>query len=78
MENEGQQPGPAGVAAIIQQAKDSNITVIFVAPQFDTSSALTIADEIGGNVVFADPLMTDYESTIFKLAEDMVKGFKNG
>ena len=78
VENEGQQPGPAGVAAIIQQAKDSNITVIFVAPQFDTSSALTIADEIGGNVVFADPLMTDYESTIFKLAEDMVKGFKNG
>jgi zinc transport system substrate-binding protein len=77
IEDEGKQPGPAGIDAIIKQAQDENITVIFVAPQFDTSSAETIADEIGGNVVFANPLMSNYEVTITKLAEDMVTGFEN-
>jgi len=77
IEDEGKQPGPAGIDAIIKQAQDENITVIFVAPQFDTSSAVTIADEIGGNVVFANPLMSNYEETITKLAEDMVTGFEN-
>ena len=77
IEDEGKQPGPAGIDAIIKQAKNESITVIFVAPQFDTSSAETIASEIGGNVVFANPLMEDYEVTITKLAEDMVTGFEN-
>jgi zinc transport system substrate-binding protein len=77
IEDEGKQPGPAGIDAIITQAKEENITVIFVAPQFDTSSAETIASEIGGNVVFANPLMSNYEETITKLAEDMVIGFEN-
>jgi zinc transport system substrate-binding protein len=72
----GKQPGPAGIAAIIEQAQNENITVIFVSPQFDTSSAETIAAEIGGSVVFANPLMTNYESTILKLAQDMVTGFE--
>jgi zinc transport system substrate-binding protein len=76
IEDEGKQPGPAGIAAIISQAKEENIKVIFVAPQYDTSSAETIAGEIGGNVVFANPLMTDYKATIIRLAEDMVSGFK--
>jgi zinc transport system substrate-binding protein len=75
IEDEGKQPGPAGIDAIISQALDHNITVIFVAPQFDTSSAETIADEIDGEVVFANPLMTDYEETITKLAGDIVTGF---
>lgn len=77
IEDGGKQPGPAGIDAIISQAKDENITVIFVAPQFDTSSAETIASEIGGNVVFANPLMANYIETITKLAEDMVTGFEN-
>jgi len=76
IEDDGKQPGPAGIAAIITQAKEENITVIFVAPQYDTSSAETIAGEIAGNVVFANPLMTDYNATVIKLAEDMVSGFK--
>jgi zinc transport system substrate-binding protein len=78
IEDDGKQPGPAGIDAIISQAKEDNITVIFVAPQFDTSSAETIASEIGGNVVFANPLMSNYEETITKLAEDMITGFEKG
>jgi len=76
IEDEGKQPGPAGINAIISQAREQNITVIFVAPQYDTSSAVTIASEIDGKVIFANPLMTNYEETITRLAEDMVSGFK--
>jgi zinc transport system substrate-binding protein len=76
IEDEGKKPGPVGIDAIINQALNENITVIFVAPQFDTSSAETIAEEINGEVVFANPLMTDYEETISKLSEDIVNGFK--
>ncbi len=77
IEDEGKEPGLQGLNAIIQQAQDENITVIFVAPQFDTTNAETVATEIGGIVVFADPLMSNYEETITKLAEDMVTGFEN-
>ena len=76
IEEEGKQPGPTGIASIITQVKDENITVIFVSPQFDTTSAETIANEIDGSVVFANPLMTNYEETITKLAVDMVTGFE--
>jgi len=76
IEEGGKQPGSAGVAAIIDQAKEENITVIFVAPQFDTSSAEVIAQEIGGRVVFANPLSDNYETTLFNIAEDIVSGFE--
>jgi len=75
IEDEGKEPGPAGVAALIQQAKALNISVIFVSPQFDTSNAQTIADEIGGRVIPVNPLMSDYRETLMQLAEDMVLGF---
>ena len=75
IEDEGKQPGPAGVAALIQQAREFNISVIFVSPQFDTSNAQTIAEEIHGSVIAADSLMSEYQSTLLQLAEDMRKGF---
>jgi len=76
IEDEGKQPGPAGVAAIIEQAKNELITIIFVSPQYDTSSAETIANEINGTVVFADSLMRNYQETLQSLASEIVKGFQ--
>ena len=76
IEEEGKQPGPAGVAAIIEQAKNENISVVFVTPQYDISSAETIAEEIGGEVIYANPLMSDYRSTLYQLVFDMISGFE--
>ncbi|MDG6228859.1 MAG: zinc ABC transporter substrate-binding protein [Candidatus Thermoplasmatota archaeon] len=75
IEDEGKEPGPAGIAALIQQAKALNISVIFVSSQFDTSNAQTIADEIDGKVIPVNPLMSDYWETLMQLAKDMVLGF---
>lgn len=75
IEEDGKKPGPAGIAAIIDQAQNQEITIIFISPQFDTSSAQTIADEIGGEVIAADPLTSDYDHTLMNLAEALVSGY---
>jgi len=75
IEEGGKQPGPAGIAAIIEQAKNEHISIIFVSPQFDTSSAEIIAEQIEGEVAFANPLMTDYIETLNSLAESLVRGY---
>ncbi len=75
IEDEGKQPGPTGLAAIINQTRNQNISVIFVSPQYDTSSAQTIADEIDGIVAYADPLTSDYKQTIQNLAQFIIQGY---
>lgn len=60
IENEGKEPTAAGMARMIAQAKERNITVIFAEPQFNPQSAKVIADAIGGRVVFIDSLAGDY------------------
>ncbi len=70
----GKEPGPAGVAALIDQAKEENITVIFVSAQFPTEDANTIASEIGGEVVMVDPLASNYIENLRSVATEMKKG----
>jgi zinc transport system substrate-binding protein len=48
------EPTPATVAAIIRQAKEKNITVVFVEKMFNPNIAQSIADDIGGHVVVFD------------------------
>ncbi len=48
IEKEGKEPQAAYMARLINEARDKNIRVIFVSPQFDTRSAEAIAREIGG------------------------------
>ncbi|MFW3146471.1 MAG: metal ABC transporter solute-binding protein, Zn/Mn family [Thermoplasmatota archaeon] len=74
IEEEGKKPGPQGIAAIIDQAREHNITVVFVSPQFDTSGARQIADEIGGEVVMVDSLAEDYIDNILEVADKMDRG----
>jgi len=78
IEKGGKDPGPAGLVAIIEQAKEHNITVIFVEPQFDTSRAETIAQEIGGEVVVVDPLGDDYLVNMRNVATKLAAGLSAG
>ncbi|MDG6225490.1 MAG: zinc ABC transporter substrate-binding protein [Candidatus Thermoplasmatota archaeon] len=75
VESEGKKPGPQGVAAIIDQAKEHNISVVFVSPQFETSAANEIAQSIGGEVVPVDPLAENYIDNLKHIAEQMALGF---
>lgn len=73
IEREGKEPTPKGIATLIKQAKENNITMIFASPEFSTKSAEVIAKEIGGEVVLISPLERNYLGNMRKVAEAFAK-----
>ncbi|AKB85554.1 metal ABC transporter solute-binding protein, Zn/Mn family [Methanococcoides methylutens] len=69
IEEEGKEPSPKDMQRLIDEAKEKNISVIFVQAQFSTQSAKAIADAIDGQVVTVDPLAKDYINNLDNIAE---------
>ncbi len=67
IEVEGKSPKPAQLMELVQYAKKHDIKVVFVQPQFSTQSAEVIAREIGGKVVFIDPLALNWEENLIEV-----------
>jgi len=76
IEAEGKEPTAAGLARLIEQAKEEGIKVIFAEPQFNPQSAQVIAEAIGGRVVLVDPLARDYVASLRRLAEELAQAMK--
>jgi zinc transport system substrate-binding protein len=68
VEIEGKDPKPAQLKELIEHARKSNVKVIFVQPQFSSKSAELVAKEIGGQVVFADPLAENWAANLREVA----------
>ena len=68
IELEGKQPKAAELQSLIQYAKERGIKVIFAQPQFSRQAAQAIADSLGGQIVFADPLAADWERNLRQVA----------
>jgi zinc transport system substrate-binding protein len=68
IEMEGKNPKPALLKELITHAREKNIKVVFVQPQFSSRSAKLVAREIGGQVVFADPLAEDWMANLRAVA----------
>jgi zinc transport system substrate-binding protein len=64
IEVEGKDPKPVQLKELIQHAKKHGIQVIFVQPQFSKKSAETVSREIGGQVVYADPLAENWAENL--------------
>ena len=64
-------PTPKQLTQIAKQAKADNVRVVFVQPQFDQSSAKSLAETIGGEVATLDPLEKDVLANLRKLAAAM-------
>ena len=60
VEQEGKDPDAEYIVRLIKEAKERDIKVVFVSPQYSTKSAESIAKEIGGKVVIIDPLAKDF------------------
>jgi zinc transport system substrate-binding protein len=73
VQEEGKEPTLKSMEALIQQAVEEDIKVIFASPEFDTKSAEVIASEIGGEVVLLSPLPEDYISDMEKIARAFEK-----
>jgi zinc transport system substrate-binding protein len=68
VEIEGKEPKPAQIKALIEYAQKNDIKVVFVQPQFSTKDAQLVADAIGGQLVFADPLAADWSRNLQEVA----------
>lgn len=71
VEIEGKNPKPAQLRELIEHARENDIKVIFVQPQYSVKNAELIAREIGGQVVFADPLAEDWADNLRKVARQI-------
>ena len=75
-EIEGKDPKPAQLKELIEHAKAESINIIFVQPQFSTKSAQSVAREIGGHLVVADPLAADWLANLRNVAQKFKAALK--
>jgi len=76
VEIEGKDPKPAQLKALIEHASENHIKAIFVQPQFSSKSAKLVAKEIGGQVVVADPLASDWSINLREVARKLKTALK--
>ncbi len=76
IESEGKEPKPKELVELIKDAKEHNIKVVFVAPQFSQNSAKTIAKSINGKVIAIDTLSLDWNNSLIKTAEVIANTYK--
>ena len=76
IEIEGKNPKPAQLKELIEHAKERDIKVVFVQPQFSTKSAELVAREIDGQVAFADPLAEDWMANLRQIANKFQAALK--
>ncbi len=76
IEIEGKEPGPRQLGELINYAKNNDIKVVFIEPQFAQKAAKTIADSIGGEVVTIDPLQEDWPAGMEAIATALNKALR--
>ena len=73
----GTEPSAAELAAIIDEAREEDIHVIFAQPEFSTKSAETIAREINGEVILISPLAYNWIENLQQVAQTMAEVLSN-
>ena len=68
IEIEGKEPKPSQLKQLIEHAREKQIKVLFVQPQFSSRSAEQVAREIGGQVAFMDPLALSWAENLREVA----------
>ena len=70
----GNSPTPKELIGFLAVAKEANIRVIFVQPQFDPRSAGVIAEQLGAKVAVLDPLAPNVITNLHAIADAIVEG----
>ncbi len=68
----GREPGPRGLAELIERGQEADARVVFVQQQFSQRSARAVAEAIGAEVVEADPLALDYIDNLRTVSRRML------
>lgn len=70
------EPGPRTLQKVIEAAKQNDVRVIFVQPQFSRKAAETVAQAIGGEVLAVDPLAADYLDNLHRVADVFARNLR--
>jgi len=73
IESGGKEPTSQEIAKLVDMARQNNIKIVFVEPQYNPQAAQVIASEIGGQVVVIDALDRNYLENIRKVTEAFSK-----
>jgi zinc transport system substrate-binding protein len=73
VEIEGKESGPQDIAAVMHQAEQEGIKVIFIQPQFGNTEAKALAGTMKIKVDTLDPLAYDYIGNLRLVAEKIAK-----
>jgi zinc transport system substrate-binding protein len=76
IEVEGKEPKAADLGQLIRHARERRIKVVFVQPQFSSTSARVIAEAIGGQIIAADPMALDWAKNLREVAEKFKAALK--
>lgn len=71
----GKEPKPNQMIEFIQKAKEHDIKILFVAPEFSQKSAKVIASSIQGKVVPISSLDEKWKETLLQAANALVSSF---
>jgi len=76
VEIEGKDPKPAQLKELIEHARENEIKIIFVQPQFSSKSAKLVAKEIDGRVIVADPLAQEWLRNLREVVREFKKALQ--
>jgi zinc transport system substrate-binding protein len=68
IEIEGKDPKPAQLQILVRQARERGVRVVFVQPQFSAKNAGMVSREIGGQVVYVDPMAENWAVNLREVA----------
>jgi zinc transport system substrate-binding protein len=76
IEIEGKDPKQAQLRRLINHARENGIKVVFVQPQFSAKSAEMVSREIGGRVVFVNPLAENWAENLREASRKFVSALR--
>lgn len=69
IEYEGKSPAAAHMKRIVDLARENGLTDVFIQMEFERENAMTVARELGGDIIAIDPLAADWLENMKEMAE---------
>jgi zinc transport system substrate-binding protein len=75
IELQGKEPKPNELVELIKDAKEHDIKIVFVSPQFSQKSAKTISQNINAKVVTIDPMVDNWSEGLILTAKEIASSY---
>ena len=75
IELQGKEPKPNELVELIKDAKEHDIKIVFVSPQFSQKSAKTISQNINAKVATIDPMVSNWSEGLMLTAKEIASSY---